>query len=100
VIFVSIPNAPRAAARKSVSPVAAGREEKGKVTVITLAVVLFAAGVALLMMSSDFLTLYRSKVARELQGGAGGKGLATVLGGGGLVIVGVVLLVLRTLGWA
>ena len=67
---------------------------------IILAVALFAVGVGLLMASSNFLAVYRSKLSRQQQGGAGAKGLVTVVAGGVLVLAGLVLLILRATGVA
>ena len=64
---------------------------------IFLSVVLFVAGVALLMQSSNFLTLRRSKVPRLLQGSAGAKSIGFVIAGIVLVAGGLTLFITQTL---
>ncbi len=62
---------------------------------IILSVCLFAAGVALMMMSANFHALHRSKVPRQFQGSAGAKSIWSVVLGGTLMAAGIVLLVVR-----
>lgn len=63
---------------------------------IILSVVLFAAGVALLMQSSNFFTLRRSKIPREHQSFAGAKSIGFVIAGAALATGGLVLFIVHT----
>jgi hypothetical protein len=61
-----------------------------------LLVAMFAVGIALLLLSANTLALYRSKLPRERQGGAGAKSVWLIVAGVALVGTALTWFVLRS----